>query len=69
MDLIVQLVGHRPRRRLDEKLDPADVHWAFETAKPMDEMIRRPGVCGPKVDVAAGADEQTRFLAFMGRAV
>ena len=37
--------------------------------KPLDEMMRTPGVCGPKVDTPPGADEQVEFLAFMGRRV
>ena len=53
---------------LDGQLDPADVHEMFELVKPMDEMLRSPGVCGPKLDAPAGADEQTQFLAFLGRA-
>ena len=32
-------------------------------------MMRVPGVFGPKVEAPAGADEQTRMLAFMGRSV
>jgi uncharacterized protein (TIGR03086 family) len=53
----------------DEKLDPTDVHDMFEMVKPMDEMLRSPGVCGPKVEVPADADEQTQFLTFLGRQV
>ncbi|MGH3980561.1 MAG: hypothetical protein ACRDRZ_16435 [Pseudonocardiaceae bacterium] len=41
----------------------------FEVAQPMDEMLRTPGVCGPKLDPPPGADEQARLLAFLGRAV
>jgi uncharacterized protein (TIGR03086 family) len=52
---------------LDERLDPDEVHRAFESAVPMDAMMRSPGVCGPKLDPPPGADEQTRFLAFVGR--
>jgi hypothetical protein len=51
----------------DERLDPNDVHEAFEASKPMDEMLRTPGVCGPKLDPPPGADEQTQLLAFLGR--
>jgi uncharacterized protein (TIGR03086 family) len=51
----------------DEHLDPDDVHAIFETATPMDEMLRGPGVCTAKLDPPAGADEQTQLLAFMGR--
>lgn len=54
---------------LDERLDPFEVHRAFEAALPMDEMLRSPGVCGPKLDPPPGADEKTQFLAFLGRAV
>jgi uncharacterized protein (TIGR03086 family) len=53
----------------DERLDPDEVHAVFEAMKPMDEMMRVPGVFGPKVDVPADADEQTRMLGFMGRSV
>jgi uncharacterized protein (TIGR03086 family) len=54
---------------LDERLDPDDVHTIFEAMEPMDEMLRGNGVFGPKVETPPGADEQTRFLAFMGRRV
>lgn len=52
---------------LDERLDPAEVRRAFEAALAMDEMLRSGGVCGPKIDVAPDADDQTRFLGFVGR--
>ncbi|MGH3494629.1 MAG: TIGR03086 family metal-binding protein [Sciscionella sp.] len=51
----------------DERLDPDDVHAAFEASQPLDAMLRSPGVCGPKLDPPPGADEQTRLLAFLGR--
>jgi hypothetical protein len=35
----------------------------------MDAMIRQPGVFGPKIDTAEGADLQTEFLQFLGRQV
>src|SRR5688500_8139257 len=53
----------------DEKLDAAAVKQAYSGLKPMDAMIRRPGVFGPKIDAAPGDDEQTEFLKFLGRAV
>ena len=53
----------------DERLDPDEVHAVFEAMQPMDEMMRVPGVFGPKVEAPPGADEQTRLLAFMGRRV
>ncbi len=51
----------------DERLDPDVVHLTWEMVQPMDEMMRRPGVFGPKLDPPAGADEQTRLLYFLGR--
>jgi uncharacterized protein (TIGR03086 family) len=51
----------------DEQLDPAAVSGAYSGLKPMDELIRRPGVFGPKIDAPADADEQTTFLCFLGR--
>jgi len=51
----------------DEKLDPTAVSQAYSGLKPMDAMIRQPGVFGPKVEPAADADEQEQFLNFLGR--
>jgi uncharacterized protein (TIGR03086 family) len=51
----------------DERIDPIAVTQAHSGMKPMDEMIRRPGVFGPKVEPAADADEQEQFLNFLGR--
>ena len=34
---------------------------------PMDEVLRQSGHYGPRVEVPADADAQTRLLAFMGR--
>ncbi|HVM54576.1 MAG TPA: TIGR03086 family metal-binding protein [Acidimicrobiales bacterium] len=53
----------------DERLDPDAVTQAFKGLQPMDAMIRQPGVFGPKVEPPEGADEQTRFLCFLGRQV
>jgi uncharacterized protein (TIGR03086 family) len=51
----------------DEQLDPNVVRFARGLLEPMDEMIRRPGVFGPKLEPPAGADEQTQLLYFLGR--
>jgi hypothetical protein len=32
-----------------------------------DEVLRADGMFGPPIDVAADADDQTRFLAYVGR--
>jgi uncharacterized protein (TIGR03086 family) len=53
----------------DETLDADAVAGAFSGLKPMDAMIRMPGVFGPKVDAPSDADEQTEFLTFLGRTV
>jgi uncharacterized protein (TIGR03086 family) len=51
----------------DERLDPDVVRFTRGTLDPIDEMIRRPGVFGPKLEPPAGADEQTQLLYFLGR--
>jgi uncharacterized protein (TIGR03086 family) len=51
----------------DERLDEASVRDAYEMLKPMDAMIRRPSVFGPKLDPPPEADVQTEFLYFLGR--
>jgi uncharacterized protein (TIGR03086 family) len=51
----------------DERLDEDSVRRAYDALKPIDAMIRRPGVFGPRLDPPAGADLQTEFLYFLGR--
>jgi len=51
----------------DERLDADAVTFSFDALRPNDDAIRGPGSYGPKLDPAPGADEQTRFLAFLGR--
>ena len=51
----------------DERIDAAAVARAHKGLEPMDAMIRQPGVFGPKVEPAADADDQERFLNFLGR--
>jgi uncharacterized protein (TIGR03086 family) len=51
----------------DEKLDADAVTHAHSGLAPMDAMIRQPGIFGPKVDSPADADEQEKFLNFVGR--
>ena len=52
-----------------EELDAPAVTYAFTMLEPADEQIRGPGSFGPKIEPPAGADEQTRFLCFLGRSV
>ena len=53
----------------DERLDQDAVGHAYEGLKPLDAMLRMPGVFGPKVEPPADADLQTQFLSFLGRRV
>lgn len=51
---------------MDVRLDPELVAVAFEWGRA--NVVRRPGFFGPELEPAADADEQTRMLAFLGRA-
>ena len=53
----------------DESLDETACAQAYSGLKPMDAMIRMPGVFGPKIEAAEGDDLQTEFLKFLGRQV
>ena len=53
----------------DESLDATAVEGAYSGMKPMDAMIRQPGIFGPKVESAPGCSLQTEFLNFLGRTV
>ena len=52
---------------LDETLDAGEVHRFVEGMEPLDEILRRSGQYGPRVEVPDDADEQTRLIAFVGR--
>jgi uncharacterized protein (TIGR03086 family) len=52
---------------LDETLDAGEVHDLLVGMEPHDEMLRQSGHYGPRVEVAADADEQTKLIAFTGR--
>jgi uncharacterized protein (TIGR03086 family) len=51
----------------DEHLDPDRCARMLDGMLPMDEALRASGHYGPRVDVPADADVQTRLLAFIGR--
>ncbi len=53
----------------DERLDPAEVNAVLDALAPMDEMLRGPNAFGPRIEPPADADEQTKLLCFVGRAV
>jgi uncharacterized protein (TIGR03086 family) len=52
---------------LDETLDAEEVHRLFTGMEPVDELLRSSGHFGPRVDVPADANEQTKLIAFTGR--
>ncbi len=52
---------------LDETIAPEDVTRVREIAESYGEVARSPQVFGPAVEAPAGADEQTRLIAFLGR--
>ena len=51
----------------DESLDADEVHRMFQGMEPFDEVLRTSGHYGPRVEVPADADEQTKLIAFTGR--
>jgi uncharacterized protein (TIGR03086 family) len=52
----------------DDTIDPDEVRRASGDFEPFsEEVLRQPGVLGLALDPSAGADEQTRLLAFLGR--
>ena len=51
----------------DETLDPDTCAEMLAGMLPMDEALRSSGHYGPRVDVDADADPQTKLLAFIGR--
>lgn len=52
---------------LDETLDADVVHDLLAGMEPLDDVLRASGHYGPRVEVPADADEQTRLIAFTGR--
>ena len=52
----------------DDRLDDDAVERAMAFLTPIDDVIRRPGAFGPKLDPPPGADAQATLLAFTGRA-
>jgi uncharacterized protein (TIGR03086 family) len=67
MDVLVHTWDLARTVGADEELDQATVQRAYDTLKPMDAMIRMPGVFGPKIEPPPNADLQTEFLYFLGR--
>jgi uncharacterized protein (TIGR03086 family) len=68
-DLVVHRWDLARSQGQDVTLDPADMDRIQEGLAPMAEQMRGPGAFGPEVQVPADADQQTRFLGFLGRTV
>jgi uncharacterized protein (TIGR03086 family) len=66
-DIVVHTWDLARATGLDETLDADVVHDMLVGMEPLDEMLRASGQYGPKVEVPAEADEQTRLIAFTGR--
>jgi uncharacterized protein (TIGR03086 family) len=69
MDVLVHTWDLARTVGADEHLDEDSVRRAYEALKPMDAMIRMPGVFDAKIQPPPGADLQTEFLCFLGRRV
>lgn len=54
---------------LDVTLPADEVARAWEAATAFGDAMRGPNAFGPEVAAPAGADDQTRLLAFLGRTV
>jgi len=54
---------------LDDRLDPDEVRRTFAFAEGLGDSIRSASVCGPPIEPAPDADEQTKLLNFLGRSV
>ncbi len=69
MDILVHTWDLARSTGLDETINAEAAAAAYKGLQPMDAMIRRPGVFGPKVDCPEDADVQTQLLTFLGRQV
>ena len=52
---------------LDDRIDPADLERIRVAAESFGDAMRGPNAFGPEVEPPAGADDQQRVLAFLGR--
>jgi uncharacterized protein (TIGR03086 family) len=51
----------------EERLDPGRCAQLLDGMLPLDDVLRKSGQYGPRVEVPESADVQTRLLAFIGR--
>jgi uncharacterized protein (TIGR03086 family) len=52
---------------LDDRIDPAELDRLWESVEAFGDQIRSDGAFGPPVNVPAGAPEQDKLLAHLGR--
>lgn len=69
MDLLVHTWDLARATGLDERIDADAAAHAYEGLKPMDAMLRGPGMFKPAIELPADADTQTKLLTFLGRQV
>jgi uncharacterized protein (TIGR03086 family) len=66
-DILVHTWDLATAAGLEVTLDPDEVHGVLAGMEGMDEVLRASGQYGPRVEVPADADEQTRLIGFTGR--
>lgn len=67
-DLIVHRWDLARATGQDSGIGPDDLVRVAAQAREFGAALRRPGICGPALEPPPNADEQTRLLAFLGRA-
>jgi uncharacterized protein (TIGR03086 family) len=68
-DLLVHTWDLASAIRVDDRLHPEACAIALANLEPIDKLLRSPGLYGPKLKPAGGADVQDSLLAFVGRTV
>jgi uncharacterized protein (TIGR03086 family) len=66
-DLVVHAWDLSRATGLDENIDLDDIHRLTAQLPEFGDALHSPGVCGPELEVGPDADDQTRFLAVLGR--
>jgi uncharacterized protein (TIGR03086 family) len=67
VDLVVHGWDLAHAAGLDDHIDPADIARVRTIAEGFGDGMRSPRAFGPEVEAPAGADEQTKLMAFLGR--
>ena len=67
MDLVVHGWDLARAAGLDDRIEAEDVTRVQKAAEAFGDMLRSPQAFGPAVEPPAGADDQAKLLAFLGR--